>query len=86
MAIERTKVNIPDALTSRTLKASRPVAQSRSSDRRWPCLARRSAIPDRYKLFSVNGLAAKLALAPFSLGTLGRDPLTRYPALIEAHW
>jgi hypothetical protein len=34
----------------------------------------------------VNGLAAKLALAPFSLGTLGRDPLTRYPGLIEAHW
>jgi hypothetical protein len=46
---------------------------------------RRPAVPDRHKLFSLDDIAPKLALAPFGFGPLGCRPFARHPPLVEAH-
>ena len=81
MTIERPKVNIPDELAGRTL-----VGQPRlRSIKRGPRVSRGPAVPDGHKLFSLNGIPPKLALAPFFFGPQRCGPLARHPALIEAH-
>jgi hypothetical protein len=88
MAIEGLKVNIPDELAGRTLVGQpRRASQKRRLDcriERWPRLARRAAIPHRYKLFSLDSIAAKLALAR-SFSARSAAARARYPTLIEAH-
>ena len=89
MTIKRAKVNIPDKLAGRALvRQPRRPGQQRRFDRRikrGPRLPRGPAVPDRHKLFSLNGIAAKLALTPFLFGPLGRGPFARHPPLIETH-
>ena len=83
MAIEGPKINIADKLAGRAL-----VGQPRRLDcriERRPHLACGPAVPDGHKLFSLDGIAAKLALAAFLFGPLGCGPLARHPALVEAH-
>ena len=89
MAVERAKVNIADKLAGRALVGQpRRPGQQRSLDcrvKRRPRPPRRPAVSNRHKLFSLNGIAPKLALAPFFFGPQRCGPLARHPPLIEAH-
>jgi hypothetical protein len=89
MAIKGSKINIADKPAGRALvRQPRRPRQKRGLDcriKRGPRLPRGPAVPDRHKLFSLNGIAPKLALAAFLFAPLGRGPLALDPALVEAH-
>jgi hypothetical protein len=89
MAIERPQINLTYGVAGRAHEGQpRRTGQQRRFDswiKRWPRLARRSAVPDADELFSLDGIAAKLALALFLFGAHGGGSLARHPTLIEAH-